>query len=117
LFRPDHEAGGTIAAMETITATDITWSLTRTGALVRAQARGHVFGGEWFERSASADSEQSEAAYSVTHCARCGAALFAESVKADDTANPALDAECPDVQAVSQCRIYRLPVGSRRPVF
>ncbi|HEX4598064.1 MAG TPA: hypothetical protein VH278_09790 [Burkholderiaceae bacterium] len=103
--------------METITATDITWSLTRTGALVRAQARGHVFGGEWFERSAEVDAEQGEAGYSVTHCARCGAALFAESAKVDDAANPALDAECPDVQVDSQCRIYRLPVGSRRPAY
>jgi len=101
--------------METITATDITWSLTRTGALVRAQARGHVFGGEWFERSANANSAQGQAPYSFTHCARCGAALFAESVKADDLANPAIDVECPEVQAVSQCRIYRLPVGSRSP--
>jgi hypothetical protein len=103
--------------METITATDITWSLTRTGALVRAQARGHVFGGEWFERAANADSAQGQAGYSFTHCARCGAALFAESVKADDLANPAIDAECPQVQVVNRCRIYRLPVGSRRPAF
>jgi hypothetical protein len=100
--------------METITATDIAWSLTRTGALVRAQARGHVFGGAWFERSANGDSAHGQAAYSFTHCARCGAALFAESVKADDVANPAIDAECPQVRAASPCRIYRLPVGSRR---
>jgi hypothetical protein len=109
--------GCTIAPMETIIATDITWSLTRTGALVRAQARGHVFGGDWAERSVAADSTQGKAAYSVTHCERCRAALFAESVKADDEANPAIDAECPQVRVVNQCRIYRLPVGSRRPVL
>jgi hypothetical protein len=103
--------------METINATDITWSLTRTGALVRAQARGHVFGGDWAERADPAGSTRGHAAYSVTHCARCGAALIAESAKPDDIANPAIDAECPEVRAVSQCRIYRLPVGSRRPVM
>ena len=99
--------------METIRATDITWSLTRTGALMRAQARGHVFGGEWAQRANSAGSARGGSVYSVTHCARCGAALIAESA---DVANPALDAEC-GVRVVSQCRIYRLPVGSRRPAI
>jgi hypothetical protein len=103
--------------METFDQTEITWSLTRTGALVRAQARGHVFGGEWAERSWPADSREGQAAYSVTHCARCGAALIAESVKADDVANPAVDAECPEVRMATPCRIYRFPVDSRRPVM
>jgi hypothetical protein len=103
--------------METFDQTEITWSLTRTGALVRAQARGHVFGGEWAERALPADSAQGQAVYSVTHCARCGAALIAESAKADDAANPAVDAECPEVRAATACRIYRFPVGSRRSVM
>jgi len=102
--------------METFNPTAITWSLTRTGALVRAQARGHLFGSVWAERWSPVDSSQGQAVYSVTHCARCGAALFAESAGARE-ANPAIDAECPEVRTASSCRIYRFPVGSRRSVM
>jgi hypothetical protein len=108
---------GTIVRMETFDQTEITWSLTRTGALVRAQARGHVFGGEWAERSGPDDSTPGQAAYSVTHCARCGAALIAESAKADEVANPAIDGECPEVRETTQCQIIRLPVASRPPAM
>jgi hypothetical protein len=80
--------------MRTIQPTGIAWSLTRTGALVRAEARGHVFGGRWTEQVRQADSMESQSAYSVTHCGRCGAALLAESAQADDPTNPAIDADC-----------------------
>ena len=80
--------------MRTIQPTGITWSLTRIGALVRAEARGHVFGGRWTEQVRQADSMQSQSVYSVTHCGRCGAALVAESARADDPTNPAIDADC-----------------------
>ena len=83
-----------IERMKTLDPTGITWSLTRTGALVRAEARGHIFGGKWTEQVRQDDSMQSQSAYSVTHCGRCGAALLAESTQADDPTNPAIDADC-----------------------
>lgn len=83
-----------IGRMRTIHPTGISWSLTRTGALVRAEARGHVFGGRWTEQVRQADSMESQSVYSVTHCGRCGAALLAESTQADDPTNPAIDTDC-----------------------
>ena len=81
--------------MNTPDSNPITWSLTRSGALIKAQARGHVFSGAWTESLLPASRLRAQLACSVTHCERCGAALFAESAVTDGADNPAVDADCP----------------------
>ncbi|MBV8209504.1 MAG: hypothetical protein JO133_05515 [Burkholderiaceae bacterium] len=88
--------------MKTPDSSPITWSLTRSGALVKAQARGHVFGGSWTESLLPASKTRAQLACSVTHCERCGAALFAESSVTDGADNPAVDADCPQFAAPLQ---------------
>jgi len=79
----------------------IAWSLTtRSGALAQAQARGHIFDGEWAERVSHLDTMQHR--YSVTHCVRCGAALFAEFARVEDETNPAIDADCAEAPTTNR---------------
>jgi hypothetical protein len=78
--------------------TGIAWSLTtRSGALARAEARGHQFDGGWSDRVSEVDSMQQP--YSVTHCVRCGAALLAEFATVGDEANPVIDGDCAKARA------------------
>jgi len=88
--------------METPGPNPFTWSLTRSGALLKAQARGHVFGSAWTESLLPASKTRAQLACSVTHCERCGAALFAESSVTDGADNPAVDADCPQSAATLQ---------------
>jgi hypothetical protein len=82
-----------IEPMGALDPTGIAWSLTtRSGALARAKARGHQFDGGWTDRVSEVDSMQHP--YSVTHCLRCGAALFAEFVRVEKETNPAIDGDC-----------------------
>jgi hypothetical protein len=81
---------------------DINWSLTRTGALMRAEARGHIFTDEWIERAWQTDSLESQCLESVTRCARCGAELLAESARLGEVTNPAIEADCPEELATRQ---------------
>ena len=91
----------TISPIE-IVASDITWSLTRTGAVMRAEARGHIFADDWTERAWQTDSLESRCLESVTRCARCGAELLAESARLGEVENPAIEADCPQELTTQQ---------------
>ena len=90
-----------IERMGALDPTAIAWSMTtRSGALARAHARGHRFNGRWADRVSQVDSIQHP--YSVTHCVRCGAPLFAEFARVEDETNPAIEADCAEAPTISR---------------